>query len=57
VLFTQDDDFLRLHAGGAEHAGIAYAHQRTPIGKIVRSLMLIHDILEPDDMRGHVEYL
>ena len=25
VLLTQDDDFLRLHASGAEHAGIVYA--------------------------------
>lgn len=57
VLFTQDDDFLRLHARGTDHAGIAYARQGTSIGKIVRGLMLIHDILEPDEMRGHVEYL
>ena len=24
VLFTQDDDFLKLHADGVEHSGIAY---------------------------------
>ena len=27
VIFTQDDDFLRLHAAGVEHAGIVYASQ------------------------------
>ncbi len=27
VIFTQDDDFLRLHAAGAEHGGIVYALQ------------------------------
>ncbi len=27
VIFTQDDDFLRLHATGSEHSGIVYAHQ------------------------------
>lgn len=26
VLFTQDEDFLRLYASGIEHAGIVYAH-------------------------------
>jgi len=35
VLFTQDEYFLRLHAAGVAHAGIAYAPQGTPIGQIV----------------------
>ena len=29
VIFTQDDDFLRLAAGGKVHAGIVYAPQHT----------------------------
>ena len=57
VLFTQDDDFLRLHAIGVEHAGIAYAPQGTAIGDIIRSLMLLYQVLEAEDMKGHVEYL
>lgn len=57
VLFTQDDDFLRLHAAGVQHAGIAYATQDAPIGEIIRGLMLIHLLLDADEMRGHVEYL
>jgi uncharacterized protein with PIN domain len=57
VLFTQDHDFLRLHASGAEHAGIAYAPQGTSIGDIIRGLMLIHQVLEVEDMKGHVEFL
>jgi hypothetical protein len=57
VIFTQDDDFLRLHASGIHHAGIAYATQYTPIGEIIRGLMLIYEILEPEDMRNHVEFL
>ena len=36
VVFTQDDDFLRLAAAGAAHAGIVYAPQGTPIGAVVR---------------------
>ena len=57
VIFTQDDDFLRLHAAGVEHAGIIYAPQQTSIGEIVRGLMLIYQILDAEDMMGHVEYL
>jgi len=57
ALFTQDADFLRLHDGGVPHAGIVYASQGTPVGHIVRGLMLIHDVLEPEDMTNHVEFL
>jgi len=57
VLFTQDDDFLKLAASGAEHAGIIYAPQSIPIGQIVRGLILIYEVLDSDDMKGHVEYL
>ena len=57
VLFTQDDDFLRLHSTGVAHDGIAYAPQGTSVGEIIRGLMLIYQVLEPDEMKGHVEYL
>jgi hypothetical protein len=57
VIFTQDDDFLRLHAEGVEHAGIAYAPQGTPIGDIIRGLMLIYQVLDAAEMRDHVEFL
>lgn len=57
VLFTQDEDFLRLHAEGAPHAGIAYAPQGTSVGDVIRGLMLIHQVLDDDDMAGHLEYL
>ena len=39
VLLTQDEDFLRLHASGAEHAGIVYTHQQTAIGEMIRRLV------------------
>ncbi|MCI5148892.1 MAG: hypothetical protein D3916_05810 [Candidatus Electrothrix sp. MAN1_4] len=34
VIFTQDDDFLRLHASGNEHTGIVYARQGTSVGAL-----------------------
>jgi hypothetical protein len=57
VMFMQDDDFLRLHAAGIEHAGIAYARQRTSTGKIIHGLMLIHEVFNADEMQGNVEYV
>jgi len=57
VIFTQDDDFLRLHASGVEHAGIAYAPQHARIGDIIRGLMLIYQALEAEEMHGVVEFL
>jgi len=57
VLFTQDDDFLRLHASGTVHAGLVYTPQQTPVGEAIRGLMLIHELMTPDEMRGHVEYI
>lgn len=57
VLFTQDDDFLRLASLGEAHAGIVYAPQQTSIGEIIQGLMLIYHVLEAEEMIGHVEYL
>lgn len=57
VPFTQDDDFLRLHASGESHAGIVYAKQGTPIGEIIRGLMLIYEVLDAEDMKNHIEFL
>jgi hypothetical protein len=48
---------LRLHAAGVSHRGIVYAPQQTPVPHMLRSLMLIHDVLTPDDMVGQVEFL
>jgi hypothetical protein len=57
VLFTQDADFLRLHATACPHAGIVYAPQQTPVGATIRGLMLIHDVLNAEEMAGHAEFL
>jgi predicted nuclease of predicted toxin-antitoxin system len=58
VLFTQDHDFLRLHAAGTTHSGIVYCRKDTrSIGDIIQALVLIWEILEAEEMRNHVEYL
>jgi predicted nuclease of predicted toxin-antitoxin system len=58
VVVTQDDDFLRLHAQGVSHAGIAYCQQQSmSVGEMLRRLILIHDLLSPGEMAGRVEFL
>lgn len=57
VIFTHDDDFLRLHSSGVSHAGIVFALQGMRIGEVIRGLKLVHDLLDVHDMAGHVEFL
>jgi uncharacterized protein with PIN domain len=57
VIITQDDDFLRLAAAGEPHAGIVYAPQHTPVGTIIRGLMLIVRVLDAAELQGRIEFL
>ena len=58
VVVTKDADFLRLHAAGVEHLGIVYIPSGPlSIGAIIRGLILIWEIYEPEDMVGHLERL
>ncbi len=58
VIVTHDADFLRMDARGVEHAGIAYCHRSAhSVGEIIRTLMLICEVLEPEELKGRVEYL
>ena len=57
AVVTHDADFLRLHAAGVPHAGIAYASSGRGLGELVRGLVLLAECLTPDDMRGHVEFV
>ncbi|GAX36421.1 DUF5615 family PIN-like protein [Nodularia sp. NIES-3585] len=58
VIFTQDTDFLRLDQSNINHLGIVYCPQQTKsIGQIIQGLVLIWELLEPEEMLGHIEYL
>ena len=50
MIVTQDADYLRLHASGLPHRCIVHVHQQTSVSHMLRSLMLCHDVLSPDDM-------
>ncbi len=58
VIFTQDTDFLRLNQSSINHLGIVYCPQQTKsIGQIIQGLVLIWELLEPEEMLGRIEYL
>ena len=58
VIFTQDRDFLELHYSGANHSGIVYCIKGSrTIGEILRGLILIYEVLTPEEMVGKLEYL
>jgi predicted nuclease of predicted toxin-antitoxin system len=57
VVVTFDTDFLALDAG-AQHDGIAWCPAtKYSIGHLIQALLLVHGVLDSDDMRNHVEYL
>jgi predicted nuclease of predicted toxin-antitoxin system len=58
VIFTQDRDFLRIHAAGIPHAGIAYCGKdMKSIGEIITMLMLIFEVYTPEEMANRVEFI
>lgn len=58
VLITHDADFLRTASQDRNHPGIVYCHKDArSLGDIIRGLLLIYEVLTPDEMAGRVEYL
>ena len=62
VLFTQDDDFLRLVARnqlrGVDFSGVLYAHQLSAgIGPLVSDLDLVLSACDAEELAGRVTYL
>jgi len=61
-LFTHDDDLFTIadhwQKIGKEHFGIIFVHQeKLTIGEIISRIKLIVDILSPEEMKNHIEFL
>lgn len=56
VLVTGDTDFLRLDAERHNHCGIVFIRNVQAIGKMIESLILIYELLDSEEMVGHIEY-
>lgn len=58
VIVSFDSDFLKLASEGMHHAGIIWCPAtKYSIGDLIGRLVLVHAVLNPNDMRNHVEYL
>jgi predicted nuclease of predicted toxin-antitoxin system len=58
VMITHDDDFLKIANERNDHPGIAYCRKDArSIGEILERLVLIYEVLVPDEMRGEVQFL
>jgi predicted nuclease of predicted toxin-antitoxin system len=57
VMVTRDHDFLRLVSGATKHPGVAFYTASKSLGEIIEGLMLLYEVMTPDEMSRHVEYL
>jgi predicted nuclease of predicted toxin-antitoxin system len=58
VIVTHDADFLRLQTANVPHVGIVYRAKDTlRLGEIIRRLVLIWEVYEPEEMINRVEFL
>jgi predicted nuclease of predicted toxin-antitoxin system len=57
VIVTRDTDFLRIADRTPDHPGVAFYSADQSIREIIEGLILIYEVLTPEEMGGHVEYL
>lgn len=60
VIVTGDADFLRLASAtpAADHPGIVVCHRQSlSLREMIRGLMLIYEVLTPEEMANHIEYV
>jgi predicted nuclease of predicted toxin-antitoxin system len=57
VIVTRDQDFLRLAKGALDHSGIVFYTANQSIRETIEGLILIYEVMLPDEMAGRVEYL
>jgi hypothetical protein len=58
AVVTDDVDFLALAATKLNHAGIVFCRRtKHSLGEIIRFLILVHDVCDPDEMIGKVQFL
>ena len=57
VIVTRDQDFLRVAAEKSNHSGIVFYTANQSMREIIEALILIYEVMLPDEMSGRVEYL
>lgn len=58
VMMTFDPDYLALHKSGQQHGGIAWCPLwKYRVGELIQALLLLHGVLDRDEMRNQLEYV
>ena len=57
VIVTRDQDFLRIASRPLDHAGIVFYTANQSIREIIEGLILIYEVMTPDELAGQIEYL
>ena len=58
VFVTHDTDFLRFASRDSNHPGIVYGNKSVhSIGDIIRTLILVYEVLTLEEIAGRVEYM
>ncbi len=52
------DEHIQLAASGAEHFGVAYCHPtKYSAAQLLQILVVLHGVMDQEEMRNHVEFL
>jgi len=57
IIVTRDQDFLRFAALMSDHCGIVFYTANQTMREIIEGLILISEVMRPEDVIGNVEYL
>ncbi|MEO8434411.1 MAG: DUF5615 family PIN-like protein [Pyrinomonadaceae bacterium] len=57
VLVTRDQDFLGLADNIADHSGVAFYNANQSLREIIEALILVYEVMLPEEMVGQIEYL
>lgn len=58
VIVTFDADYLQLAANATNHYGVAYCHAtKYSPSQLLQLLIVLHGVMDSDEMRNHVEFL
>jgi predicted nuclease of predicted toxin-antitoxin system len=57
VIVRRDQDFLRLAGVALDHSGIVFYTANQSIREIIEGLILIYEVMLPDEMARQIEYL
>lgn len=57
VIVTRDQDFLRLANASLDHSGIVFYTANQSIRETIEGLILIYEVMSPEEMAGRIEYL